>query len=287
MSTDITPSIHDLTGCTALRVRNHRGDVTVTHTPAHAGEDAARAGGGTARVRLTPRADVDLSGVTVSVEGGTLVVDVPHLEPADADGGRGGLRLGPVTIGGTGTSVHVEVEVPSGVPVDVSTTFGDLRVQGSSGDAKVRTGAGNVRVERCLTLEASTGAGDVEVGACTGGAATTGTGGVTIDSSEGGLHARTGAGDLVVRTSSGGAVSAVTGAGDITLELLSGSCECRSGAGDVTVAVPPGEPVWLDLKAGLGRVRKDVEPVGAPAEGQPYLSVRARTGLGDVTVRHP
>ena len=51
--------------------------------------------------------------------------------------------------------------------------------------------------------------------------------------------------------------------------------------------VPRGEPVWLDLSAGLGTVRRDVEPVGAPADGQAYLSVKARTGLGDVTVRHP
>lgn len=286
MSTEIVPSTHELSGVTALRVRNHRGDVTVTHVIPEGG-DAFGTAGGAARVRLSPREDVDLGGVTVSVEDGTLVVDVPHLDRRDAGGARGGFRVGPLTIGGAGTAVDVQVEAPAGTALEVSTKFGDVRVLGSSGEAKVRTGAGDVRVERCLRLEAATGAGDVTVGSCTGGSATTGTGTVTIDSSEGALHARTGAGDLTVLASSGGAVSAVTGAGDVTLSLLSGSCECRTGAGDVTVLVPRDEPVWLDLSAGLGSVRKEVEPVGAPAEGQAYLSVRARTGLGDVTVRHP
>ncbi|GGK82299.1 DUF4097 family beta strand repeat-containing protein [Ornithinimicrobium pekingense] len=283
MTTEIVPTTHELSGVTAVRVRNHRGDVTVTHRPAPV-DGAPGEHGGAARVLLTPRADVDLAAATVSVENGTLVVDVPHLDTA---GDGGGFRLGPITIGGAGVAVAVEVEVPSGTPDDLSTKFGDVRVEGTAGDARVRTGAGSVRVERCLRLECSTGAGDVRVGACTGGTATTGTGGVTVDSSEGALHARTGAGDVTVLASSGGAVSAVTGAGDVRLELLSGGCECRTGAGDVTVLVPRGEPVWLDLNAGLGSVRKDVEPVGAPAEGQPYLSVKARTGLGDVTVRHP
>jgi hypothetical protein len=284
MSTDITPTVHELTGVTALRVRNHRGDVTVTHAAPDL-EGAEETGAGAARVHLAPRGDVDLREAIVTVEDGTLVVDVPHLDPVD--GGRSGFRLGPITIGGSGTSVAVRVEVPHGIPVEVSTRFGNARVQGGSGTARVRTGAGEVSVERCLRLEASTGAGDVRVGACTGGTVSTGTGGVTVDSSEGELHARTGAGDVTVHASSGGAVSAVTGAGDIELALLAGSCECRSGAGDVTVVVPRGEPVWLDLNAGLGSVRKDVEPVGAPADGQHYLSVKARTGLGDVVVRHP
>jgi hypothetical protein len=284
MSTEIIPTTHELTGVTALRLRNHRGDVTVTHTGRGEAADDPAAGAGAARVRLTPRADVDLSGATVSVQDGTLVVDVPHL---DSPGSSTGFRLGPISIGGAGVAVAVDVELPAGLPVDMSTKFGDVQVAGASGDAKVRTGAGNVRVERCLRLETSTGAGDVKVGSCTGGTATTGTGQVTVGSTEGALHARTGAGNVRVDASSGGGVSAVTGAGDIHLELLSGSCECRSGAGDVMVVVPRGEPVWLDLNAGLGSVHKDVDPVGAPAEGQPYLSVKARTGLGDVTVRHP
>lgn len=273
MDTDIVPTTHDVTGCRSLVVHNHRGDVVVTHAPDETGS-------GRARVRLTPRDAVDLGPVTVEVVDGTLRVEVPRV------GAEGrGFSLGSVTLGG-GTSVRVEVEAPAGISVEAATKVGDVRLRGSSGDATVRTGAGEVRVDRCLALKAATGAGDLSVGSCTGGSATTGTGEVLISSSEGELHTRAGAGDVRVEAGSG-AVSAVTGAGDITVELLSGRAECRSGAGDVTVVVPRGEPVWLDLSAGLGSVRRDVDPVGAPAEGQPHLSVRARTGLGDVTVRHP
>ena len=144
-----------------------------------------------------------------------------------------------------------------------------------------------MQLERALALSVSTGAGDLRIGSCTGGSATTGTGGVTVQSNEGALHVRTGTGDVKVLASSGGELTAATGAGDIRVHLLAGSVQARSGAGDVKVTVPRGEPVWLDLNAGLGTVRKELEPVGAPVEGQPHLSVHARTGLGDITVRHP
>lgn len=281
MNTQIAPTTYDLTGCTSLVVHNHRGDVTVTHRPA--GEPGAP-DDGLAKVRLLHDDEVDLTDTTVRVDDGILLVDVPQ---QSARGRRGGLSFGPFTIGGAGTSVDVEVEVPGGIPVEVATKAGDVRISGSSADATLKTGAGDVRIDRCLTLEARTGAGDLRVGSCTGGSATSGTGDVTIESNEGALHVRAGAGDVRVRASSGGEVTAVTGAGDISLGLLSGSCQCKSGAGDVTVTVPRGEPVWLDLSAGLGTVRKDVEPVGAPEEGQPHLRVHARTGMGDVTVRHP
>lgn len=284
MNTEIVPTTHDLTGCTSVVVRNHRGDITVTH---RAATDPGQPDDGLAKVRLLHAGDVDVSGAVVRVDEGVLLVDVPA-QDVGPDGRRRGFSLGPLTIGtGPGSSVDVEVEAPGGIPVEASTKFGDITVTGTSADARVRSGAGTVRLDRCLGLTASTGAGDLTVGSCTGGSATTGTGTVTIRSSEGALHLRAGAGNIRVRESSGGEVSASTGAGDIRLGLLSGSCQCKSGAGDITVTVPRGEPVWLDLNAGLGTVRKDVEPVGAPAEGQPHLRVHARSGLGDITVRHP
>lgn len=284
MNTQIIPTTHDLTGCTSVVVRNHRGDITLVHRPATA---PGEPDDGLATVRLLHAADLDVSGATVRLDDGVLLVDVPA-QDVGADGRRRGFSFGPLTIGtGAGSSVDVELEVPGGIPVEASTKFGDITLTGTSADANVRSGAGTVRVDRCLRLTASTGAGDLKVGACTGGSATTGTGTLTLESSEGALHLRAGAGNIRVRRSSGGEVSASTGAGDIRLGLLSGSCQCKSGAGDVTVTVPRGEPVWLDLNAGLGSVRKDVDPVGAPAEGQPHLRVHARTGLGDITVRHP
>lgn len=282
MNTSIVPTIHEVVGVTSLVVRNHRGDVRISHRQG----DQGQPDDGLARVRLLHAEDLDLSDATVVVQNGALLVDVPAHD-VGVSGKRRGFSFGPISIGGSGSSVDVEVEAPGGITVTASTKFGDVTVTGTSGDATVKTGAGTVRVDRCLALAASTGAGDLRVGACTGGTATSGTGTVTIESSEGELHARAGAGNVHVRQSSGGEVSVATGAGDIEVNLLSGSCQAKSGAGDVTVTVPRGEPVWLDLSAGLGTVRKEVEPVGAPAEGQPHLRVHARTGLGDVTVRHP
>ena len=280
MTTDTTTTrSQELTDISALRLTNERGDVRVRCTTAD----------GTARVRLTARGDVDLGPVEVREDGAALVVVVPNLTDQDTPAGFT-LRLGPLSLGSLGsgsTAVDVEVDLPGGSEVSARTKFGDISVVGEAGRVWARTGAGDVTVENADRVRLASGSGDVSVRSCHGGDITTGAGDISLDEVLGAdLQCRAGAGTVLIRHSRSDNVSIVTGSGDVTVHLSHGSLECRSGTGSVETIVPRAVPVWLDLTSGIGRVTKDLEAVGAPEDGQSHLSVRARTGVGNVHVHH-
>ena len=280
MTSDTTSTrTEDFTGIRVLRLTDERGDVRVRCSTSD----------GTARVHLVARGDVDLGPVELRADGGTLVVDVPALTDRDAPPGFT-LRLGPLSVGSlTSASIPVDVEVdlPAGAEITARTRLGDITVEGESAAVSARTGSGDVRVENGDRVRLACGSGDAWVGCCRGGEVTTGAGDIEIDEAAGaGLHCRTGAGAVLVRHSRSERVSVVTGSGDVTVHLGAGTLDCRSGTGSVEAVLPRGVPTWLDLSSGTGRVTKDVDPVGAPRDGRSHLSVRVRTGVGDVTVRH-
>lgn len=274
-----TTRSEELTGIRALRLTNPRGHVRIGCTTTD----------GTARVRLTARGDVDLGRVELRSDEGLLVVDVPPL--TDEEAGQGfTLRLGPLSLGAPGagpTPVDLEVDLPGGADVSVRTKVGSIDVTGEAGAVTARTGAGDIRVDSAGHVRLSCGSGEVTLRTCHGGEITTGAGDITVGEASGPeLQCRAGAGAVRIRHSRSDRVTVATGSGDVTVHLDRGALECRSGAGNVETVVPGGVPVWLDLTSGIGRVTKDVEPVGAPREGQPHLSVRVRTGVGDVHVHH-
>lgn len=260
----------------SLHLTNHSGDVVVHHD----------ADPGTAEVALHADTALDFEPVTATCRRGRVSVEVPPL--LSPDGGKGfAFSLGRITIGVGHSSVDVEVHVPPGADVSVSTKQGDVTLHGLSGTSEVRSGSGDVRVEESGRLRASTGSGDVAVGRCSGGSVTSGSGDIVVDSSTGdeALEVRTGTGDVSLPDNRGD-VTVATGSGDIVASHARGSLTARTGTGDVNVAVPRGIPVWLDLTSGMGDVRRLVEGVGAPTEGQEHLSVAVRTGTGDITVHH-
>lgn len=280
MTTDTTTTrSQEFTDIGALRLTNERGDVRVRCTTAD----------GTARVRLTARADVDLGPVELRADEGTLVVDIPTLSEQDTPPGFT-LRLGPISLGALSpgsTPVDVEIDLPGGCDISARTKVGSISVTGEAGAVSARAGSGDIGLESADRVRLACGSGDVSVGSCHGGDITTGAGDISVDEALGaGLQCRAGAGAVLIRHSRNDKVTVATGSGDVTMHLDHGSLECRSGAGNVETIVPRGVPVWLDLTSGIGRVTKDVESVGAPQEGQPHLSVRVRTGVGNVRVRH-
>ena len=48
------------------------------------------------------------------------------------------------------------------------------------------------------------------------------------------------------------------------------------------VGVPAGLPVWTDVSTVTGSVSSDLEGAGQPADGEPFLALRARTVSGDI-----
>lgn len=279
--TTATPTTrgHEFTDIAALRLTNERGDVRVSCTSTD----------GRTRITLSARADVDLETVDIRTEDGTLIVDIPVLTDPDAPAGVR-FRLGPLSVDTAGSSaaaVDVEVELPAESDVRARTKLGDVVVSGAAGRVSGRTGAGDVTVDTADTVRLACGSGQVSVGSCRGGDITTGAGDITVRHVDGPeLSCRAGSGNVSLPDDRTEKATVTTGSGDITVHLGRGRFEGRSGTGDIETVVPRGVPVWLDLTSGLGRVSRDLEPVGAPEEGQAHLTVRARTGVGSVTVRN-
>lgn len=244
---------------------------------------------GHAHLQLDADEEVDLEPVTTRCHGGVLTVDVPPLLNPDGQGRGFAFSLGSVKIGmGSTVRVDATVVLPPGSHVKVRTRSGDIRVEEPAGQVDLQTGSGDVRVEQCEGVKVSTGSGDIDVATCLGGGTvTTGSGDIVIGPCAGRLQVRTGSGDVSVGTSGqAGALTVATGSGDVSAALAGGSLEARTGTGDVQVTVPHGIPVWLDLSAPLGDVHQRLDGVGAPEEGQPFVSVSARTGTGDIVVAH-
>lgn len=276
MTTTSTTRTEEFTGIAELILRNEHGDVTVR----------CNRSDGTAQVRLIAQDSVPLDPVTLRAEGHALIVDVPGLLAED---GRKGFsfQIGPISLSSGATRVDVEVDLPHDATVKATTKSGDITVSGEAGPLTAKTGSGTVTFEHAQQIQVTTGSGDVSGRTCRGGSATTGSGDIRLGEATGEeLQCRAGAGDVSLRHTVLQKVSVTTGSGDISVALTEGSLDGRSGAGDIEVAVPRGIPVWLDLKSGIGRVSKDIEALGAPQEGQPHLTVKAKSGVGNIRVHH-
>jgi DUF4097 and DUF4098 domain-containing protein YvlB len=226
-------------------------------------------------------------GTRVDYADGRLIVKAP----------KHGFRL--TRRGGT---VDVTIELPAGSHVDGVAGWADFDCDGRLGDCRLRTGLGGIRVAHAGTLTAKTASGDVDVELATGHAdITTSSGDVrvraldhtgVVKSANGDTWVGTAGGDLRVGTANGRIavdhahtnVGAKTANGDVRLgEVVRGSVVLRTHSGDLEVGIREG--AWLDLSAGAGRVRNDLDAADAPDPSAPTVEVSARTATGDVTIR--
>lgn len=231
----------------------------------------------------------DAAGTEVSLEGTTLRIHQPR---------RRGFFSGDRTL-------HVEVEAPraSSLAARLGSTdlhtegpLSDARVKSGSGDlnlaevtgaCQVDTGSGAVQVHRAgAELRVRSGSGDVHVGhAGATSAVSTGSGDVQVDHHTGTLSVKTGSGDLRV-IDAAGEVSMATGSGDAVVDRIStGALGFTGASGDVRIGVAPGIPVWTEVSTVTGRLESRLQGRGEPAQGDPFVVVRARTVSGDIVLQ--
>lgn len=168
--------------------------------------------------------------------------------------------------------------------VRVTTGSGTVSLDEVADSSVVKTGSGSIDVRRlCAPGELKTGSGDITVGRCDESVRlATGSGDIEVGQAYGPVSLKSGSGDLVVGTAGGDAVLS-SGSGDLRIGRISrGQAQLKNASGDIRLGIPEGTPVWTDISSTTGRVRSNLTPTGAPAEGQDYVEVRAKTVTGDV-----
>ena len=148
----------------------------------------------------------------------------------------------------------------------VQSGSGDIRSHAVRGDMRIKSGSGDVELGEVYgELGISTGSGDIAIGRAHGKA--------SVKSGSGDTEIAEADGDVVLGTASGRLTVGRARVGTITANNVSG---------DVRIGVPAGTPVWTDISSVTGRVKSNLQSVGAPRDGQEHLEVRATTVSGDV-----
>jgi hypothetical protein len=255
-----------LTGPINLQARLGRGAVTVDAVP----------GLTEATVELSPRhpgSDV-AERVLVELHGNTLTITAPRENNVrdmlfSSNRGRQALDTAIRVPAGTAmriSTISADVTVrgePSGV--DIAAGSAQITVEHVGGDLRLRVGSGHCRVERV--------AGSVSSRA--------GSGRSSFGWIDGGLDAVCGSGELVVGQVHG-AVRSRSGSGSASLAAVHGDVDLASGSGPMSIGLPAGRSARLDVTTGSGTVTSDLPIESVPtAKGRP-ITVRARTGSGDI-----
>jgi hypothetical protein len=203
-----------------------------------------------------------------------------------------------------GGSIEVTIELPAGSDVHGVADLADFHCQGPLGTCRIKTGAGQVRLERAGTVRVKSGAGDVSVDHATGPAeVATGSGDVrlgaveghaVVKSANGDAWVGTAGGDLRVSTAKGSvsvdraqaSIGAKSAYGDLRVgEAVRGSVVLQTHAGDVEVGIADGTAAYLDVSATAGSVVNELDAADAPGPSAQTVEVRARTSVGDVVIR--
>lgn len=230
----------------------------------------------TATVELSGPEEI-VSRTTVELTGPTLTVHAPR---------QGGLAdlIANWRMPGVGDGrLDAVITVPTGTAVKISSFTATVSVQGRIGGGEISSATGSISVDEVdgdLTLQY--GSTDATVGRV-GGSVTvrSGSGNAKLGEVGRNLTAGFGRGTLYVDRVSG-TVHARSGAGEATLGEVHGDVDVASGAGSMSIGLPAGLTVRVDVTTARGEVRSELPIEQKAAAPHGAITVRARTGRGDV-----
>jgi DUF4097 and DUF4098 domain-containing protein YvlB len=207
------------------------------------------------------------------------------------------------TIWGKPGSIDVTVDLPAGSRLQGNAGIGAFHSEGTLGDCRVSSGAGDTELDQCDALDVSTGAGSVTVDQVNGAAdVTTASGRIRIGtmrrraavkSSNGEIWIGEADGDLRVRSANGrievdharSAVDASTANGDLRIGgLTEGRATLKTSMGAIEIGIAGGTAAKLDVHTQFGSVRNEMQAADQPAPADRAVEVYARTSMGDITV---
>ncbi|GAA1954935.1 DUF4097 family beta strand repeat-containing protein [Kitasatospora viridis] len=199
-------------------------------------------------------------------------------------------------------SVDVTVELPAGSELVGTLGVGGFRCEGPLGNTRLKTAAGDIRVDGAADADLRTSHGDVVLELATGDVEVSGGGRVelgrllgtaTVRNSHGDTSVREVVGNLVAKTAMGritvgtahADVEAKSANGPIRIaEVTRGQVQLNTGMGDVEVGIREGTAAWLDASTGLGTVRNSLGSADGPDDAARTVELRVRTSLGDISV---
>lgn len=199
-------------------------------------------------------------------------------------------------------SVDVTVELPEMSCLRADAGVADIRCDGRLDDVEVKTGAGDVRLDRTGALRVRTSAGHVTVEEASGRAEIVAAGDMTIGVVAGeaevrNLNGKTSIGRVggtarvksangdVVIEDAGGDVTVKTANGNIRLgQVTRGSATIETASGKLEIGVSEGTAAWIDATTKFGRVHNDLTSADEPEPSDETVQVRARTSFGDVLI---
>lgn len=184
-------------------------------------------------------------------------------------------------------SVDLTIELPAGSHLHGDAGAATFHCQGRLGECRVRTGAGDIAVDRATgPADVSTGTGKIQLGEIDGSAVVKNSNGdCWIGEIAGDLRVHTARGDIVVGHA-GASIDASTSYGDVRVsEISRGSASLRTSFGEIEVGIRTGTAARLDASTKFGRVRNDLAAVAGPAASAETADVRASTSYGDIVIR--
>jgi DUF4097 and DUF4098 domain-containing protein YvlB len=204
---------------------------------------------------------------------------------------------------GSGPSVDVLIDVPSGSSVQADASWGAFRCEGPLGECRFHT-AGNIRLEQTGQLEIDSSYGEIAAERVDGPVRVTTSSGkvrlgtvagtVEVKNSSGDCWVGESAGDVQIKTASGditvdralASVSARTAHGNLRIgEVVRGSVDLQTSYGGIEIGVRRGSAAWLDVSSRIGRVRNALETTEGPAETDETVEIHATTSYGEIIVR--
>lgn len=236
----------------------------------------ARDGLTEATVRLTPRVagGEALARTMVEMSGSTLIVAGPR------NSGLTGWLAARVR---DRDAVDARIEVPTDTPVKIATLSTDITLVGRCGDADLVTGSADIGVESVAgNVRLRIGSGQSRIGPVSGSVrAHAGSGDMRLDGIGGMVDCSFGSGSLQV-ASVGGALRWRAGSGDVHIDAAHGDVDVATGSGSITLGLPAGVSARLDITTGSGELHSDLPVEATQAAGSRSITVRGRTGSGDV-----
>jgi len=179
-------------------------------------------------------------------------------------------------------ALDVDITVPPGTALKIASFATDLTVYGRTGSADITSGVTTTRlVEVDGDLRLRYGSGPAHVDRVSGTAVLKyGSGDVEFDEVGGALDLACGTGNLDLGIAHG-SVRMRSGSGRVAIGRAEGDVELVCGSGGMSIGLPAGQAAKLDVLTGSGRLDSTL-PVEQTAPSGPAISIRARTGNGDI-----